>query len=45
MKFESDVVIGLEIHVELKTDSKLFCGCKRAGEGNEKPNLETSFES
>lgn len=37
-QFNSDIVIGLEIHVELKTDSKLFCGCKRAGVENEKPN-------
>ena len=28
MKFE--VVIGLEIHVELSTRSKLFCGCSTA---------------
>jgi len=35
MKFSSDIVIGLEIHVELDTETKLFCGCSTA---NAEPN-------
>ncbi len=23
-----EVVIGLEVHVQLKTNTKMFCGCK-----------------
>jgi len=30
-------VIGLEIHVQLKTKSKMFCGCDNSGE-NQPPN-------
>lgn len=32
--------IGLEVHAELKTNSKMFCGCKNAPHGSE-PNAHT----
>ncbi|MFT4343780.1 MAG: Asp-tRNA(Asn)/Glu-tRNA(Gln) amidotransferase subunit GatB [Candidatus Woesearchaeota archaeon] len=38
-QFTSDVVIGLEIHVELNTKTKLFCAC--ATSGSEQPNTRT----
>jgi aspartyl-tRNA(Asn)/glutamyl-tRNA(Gln) amidotransferase subunit B len=37
--FTSDIVIGLEIHCELNTKTKLFCSCPT--HGNEEPNTRT----
>ena len=39
MKFTTDVVIGLEIHVQLDTKTKLFCGC--ATKDAQQPNSHT----
>ncbi len=40
-KNKYSLVCGLEIHAELKTNSKLFCGCKNDPFGAEKPNIYT----
>lgn len=34
---EFDIIIGLEVHAQLKTDSKMFCECSNDGE-NRSPN-------
>ncbi|MDP2705769.1 MAG: hypothetical protein Q8O49_01010, partial [bacterium] len=34
-----EAVIGLEIHAELKTQTKMFCGCLNNPE-DEKPNVD-----
>ena len=36
---KSGVIVGLEVHVEVNTNTKLFCGC--ATKGSEKPNSRT----
>ena len=38
-KFTANVVIGLEIHVELDTKTKIFCSCPT--KGSEEPNTRT----
>ncbi len=38
-KFTTDIVIGLEIHIQLNTTTKLFCSCPT--QGSEEPNSRT----
>ena len=37
--FKNSIIIGLECHVELNTDTKLFCSCPT--KGSEEPNTRT----
>lgn len=39
IKFTSDIVIGIECHVELNTKTKLFCPCPT--HGSQEPNTRT----
>ncbi|SEH39250.1 aspartyl/glutamyl-tRNA(Asn/Gln) amidotransferase subunit B [Halopenitus malekzadehii] len=38
---ERAVVIGLEVHVQLETDTKIFCGCSTEPAEDEEPNTRT----
>ena len=38
---EHAVVIGLEVHVQLETATKIFCGCSTAAADDEEPNSRT----
>ena len=38
---ELAVVIGLEVHVQLETDTKIFCGCATDPAEDEDPNTRT----
>ena len=38
---EYKITLGLEVHAELKTKSKMFCGCLNAPELGEEPNAHT----
>ncbi|WP_418282405.1 Asp-tRNA(Asn)/Glu-tRNA(Gln) amidotransferase subunit GatB [Halorubrum sp. DTA98] len=38
---ETAVVIGLEVHVQLETDTKIFCGCSTESDDDEEPNTRT----
>ncbi len=41
MSTEYQLVCGMEVHAELKTASKMFCGCKNDPFHAEKPNTHT----
>ena len=41
MENQYEIVMGLETHVRIKSETKMFCACRNAVELADEPNLHT----